>query len=90
MNINTRGTFLCSKYCIPHLRKSKNPHILTISPPIYVANDKTNWYSKIGVGYTLAKLGMTLVTHGMAEELRGDHIACNTLWPKTAIATAAV
>jgi len=91
MSINTRGTFLCSKYCIPHLRKSKNPHILTISPPLNaVADPKINWYARIGIGYALAKLGMTLVTHGLAEELQGDGIACNTLWPRTSIATAAV
>ena len=91
MSINTRGTFLCSKYCIPHLRNAKNPHILTISPPLYAITDpKLNWYARIGVGYALAKFGMTLVTHGLAEELQGDGIACNTLWPRTSIATAAV
>lgn len=63
MNINTRGTFLCSKYCIPHLRKSKNPHILTISPPLYIATQKINWFGMVGTGYVLAKYGMTLVTH---------------------------
>ena len=91
MSINSRGTFLCSKYCIPHLKKSANPHILTISPPLYAATDsKINWYARIGIGYTLAKLGMTLITHGLAEELRSDNIGCNTLWPRTMIATAAV
>mmetsp|Transcript_7858 Transcript_7858/g.13172 ORF Transcript_7858/g.13172 Transcript_7858/m.13172 type:complete len:315 (-) Transcript_7858:48-992(-) len=91
MQINTRGTFLCSKYCIPHLRKSKNPHILTISPPLNMGDDpKVNWFSRIGTGYVLAKYGMTLLTHGMSEELREDGIACNTLWPRTAVATAAV
>lgn len=91
MSINARGTFLCCKYCIPHLRESSNPHILTISPPLYAATDsKVNWYARIGVGYTIAKLGMTLITHGLAEELRGAGIGCNTLWPRTMIATAAV
>lgn len=91
MQINTRGTFLCSKYCIPHLRNSKNPHILTISPPLNMGGDpKVNWFARVGSGYVLAKYGMTLLTHGMAEELRDDNIACNTLWPRTAIATAAV
>lgn len=91
MSINSRGTFLVSKYCIPHLKKSKNAHILTISPPLYAATDpKVNWYARIGIGYTIAKLGMTLITHGLAEELRDDGIACNTLWPRTMIATAAV
>lgn len=91
MSINARGTFLVSKYCIPHLRNSKNPHILTISPPLYAATDsKVNWYARIGVGYTIAKLGMTLITHGLSEELGGDGVGCNTLWPRTMIATAAV
>lgn len=91
MSINARGTFVCAKHCIPHLRESKNPHILTISPPLYAATDsQVNWYARIGVGYTIAKLGMTLITHGLAEELRGSGIACNTLWPRTMIATAAV
>lgn len=91
MSINARGTFLVSKYCIPHLKKSKNPHILTISPPLYAATDsKINWYARIGVGYTIAKLGMTLITHGLSEELKEDGVGCNTLWPRTMIATAAV
>lgn len=88
MSINTRGTFLCSKFCIPHLRKSSNPHILTISPPLDMG--KTNWFARVGTGYVLAKYGMTLITHGLSEELENDGIACNTLWPRTAIATAAV
>ena len=90
MQINTRGTFLCSKYCIPHLRNAKNPHILTISPPLGMGDPKVNWFARVGTGYVLAKYGMTLLTHGMAEELENDGIACNTLWPRTAIATAAV
>ncbi len=90
MSINTRGTFVCSKYAIPHLRKSKNPHILTISPPLYMGNDQVNWFAKMGTGYVLGKYGMTLITHGLAGELKDDGIACNTLWPRTAIQTAAV
>ena len=90
MDINTRGTFLCSKYCIPHLKESKNPHILTISPPLNMGDPKTNWFARIGTGYVLAKYGMTLLTHGMSEELLDYGIGCNTLWPRTAIATAAV
>jgi citronellol/citronellal dehydrogenase len=90
MSINTRGTFLASKLCIPHLRKSNNPHILTISPPLYISGTKTNWFARTGTGYVMAKYGMTLITHGLAEELANDGIACNTLWPRTAIATAAV
>jgi citronellol/citronellal dehydrogenase len=69
MGINTRGTFVCSKYAIPHLKKSKNPHILTISPPLYMANDQINWFARLGSGYVLGKYGMTLITHGLAGEL---------------------
>jgi citronellol/citronellal dehydrogenase len=90
MGINTRGTFVCSKFAIPHLRKSKNPHILTIAPPLYMANDQVNWFAKLGTGYVIGKYGMTLVTHGLAGELREDGIACNTLWPRTGIQTAAI
>lgn len=89
-SINSRGTFVCSKYAIPHLRKSKNPHILTISPPLYMGNDQVNWFAKLGAGYVLGKYGMTLITHGLAGELEGDGIGCNCLWPRTSIATAAV
>ena len=88
--INTRGTFVCSKFCIPHLRKSKNPHILTISPPLYMGSDQVNWFAKMGTGYVLGKYAMTLITHGLAGELKDDGIACNTLWPRTAVQTAAV
>ena len=90
MGINARGTFVCSKLAIPHLRKSKNPHILTISPPLYMGNDQVNWFAKMGTGYVLGKYGMTLITHGLAGELADSGIACNTLWPRTAIQTAAV
>jgi citronellol/citronellal dehydrogenase len=91
MQINTRGTFLCSKYSIPHLKKSKNPHILTISPPLDMGgNPNINWFARIGTGYALAKYGMTLISHGMSNELQEYGIGCNTLWPRTAIATAAV
>jgi len=90
MSINTRGVFVVSKACIPHLKKSKNPHILSISPPLNFDNSPVNWFARIGTGYVLAKYGMTLLTHGMAEELREYNIACNCLWPRTAVATAAV
>ena len=64
MSINTRGTFLCSKYCIPYLKKSSNPHILTISPPLNSATDpKINWFARYCTGYVFSKLGMTFVTH---------------------------
>ena len=89
-SINARGTFVASKYAIPHLRKSKNPHILTIAPPLYMGNDRINWFAKLGTGYVLGKYAMTLISHGLAGELRDDGIACNTLWPRTGIRTAAV
>jgi citronellol/citronellal dehydrogenase len=85
-DINARGTFVTSKACIPHLKRSANPHILTLSPPIDL---DPKWLAH-HAGYTLAKYGMTLLTLGMAEEFRADGIAANTLWPRTLIATAAV
>jgi citronellol/citronellal dehydrogenase len=90
MSINIRGTFVCSRACIPHLKQAKNPHILTISPPLQMVTGPVNWFAKFGTGYVLAKYGMTLLTHGMAKELEDDRIGCNTLWPRTMIATAAV
>lgn len=84
-SINTRGTFLLSKYCIPHLLKSSNPHILTLSPP---PTFNPMWY-RSHVAYTIAKMGMTLVSIGLADEYKGQ-IGVNTLWPRTMIATAAV
>ena len=90
-SINSRGTFVASKYAIPHLRKSKNPHILSISPPLYMGNDPhINWFAATGTGYTLGKFGMTLITHGLAGELKVDGIACNTLWPRSTIQSAAI
>ena len=61
--INARGTFVSSKFAIEHLRNSKNPHILTISPPLYMGNDQINWFAKMGTGYVLGKYAMTLITH---------------------------
>ena len=84
--INTRGTFLVSKMCIPHLRKAANPHILTLSPPLDMA---AKWF-KNHVAYTMAKFGMSMCTLGMAAEFSKDGIAVNSLWPLTAIDTAAV
>ena len=66
MSINTRGTFLCSKHCIPHLKEAINPHILTISPPLGMGDSNVNWFARVGTGYVLAKYGMTLLTHGMS------------------------
>jgi citronellol/citronellal dehydrogenase len=85
-DINTRGTFVVSKACIPHLKDGQNPHVLTLSPPL---NMDPKWF-KGHVGYTIAKYGMSMCTIGMAEEFRDDGIAFNALWPRTIIATAAV
>jgi citronellol/citronellal dehydrogenase len=84
--INTRGTYVVSKACIPHLKQAENAHVLTLSPPISL---DPRWLGG-HIGYTLAKYGMSLCTLGMAEEFRGDGIAFNSLWPKTLVATAAV
>lgn len=84
--INTRGTFLVSKACLPHLRKAQNPHILTLSPPLDM---KPKWFAG-HVAYSIAKFGMSMCVLGLAEELRKDGIAVNALWPRTTIATAAV
>ncbi|EFN66271.1 Hydroxysteroid dehydrogenase-like protein 2 [Camponotus floridanus] len=85
-NINARGTFLVSKVCIPYLKKSTNPHIVNISPPL---NMKAIWF-KNHVAYTMAKYGMSMCVLGMAEEFKPDGIAVNAVWPKTAIYTAAM
>src|SRR5262249_49615738 len=84
--VNMRGTFLCSKLCIPNLKRAANPHILNISPPL---NLEARWFQH-HVGYSMAKYGMSLCVLGMAAELAGDGIGVNALWPRTAIATAAV
>ncbi|ELK24590.1 Hydroxysteroid dehydrogenase-like protein 2, partial [Myotis davidii] len=85
MNVNTRGTYLTSKACIPHLKKSKIAHILNLSPPL---NLNPLWF-KQHCAYTIAKYGMSMCVLGMAEEFKGE-IAVNALWPKTAIHTAAM
>ena len=84
--VNTRGTFLVSKTCIPHLLKSENPHILNLSPPL---NMEEKWFAP-HVAYSIAKYGMSLCVLGMAGEFREQGVAVNALWPRTAIATAAV
>ena len=84
--VNTRGTFATSQACLPHLLKSPNGHILNISPPL---NMETKWFAP-HVAYTMAKFGMSMCVLGMAEELKGQGIAVNALWPRTVIATAAV
>ncbi|NKQ54048.1 NAD(P)-dependent oxidoreductase [Amycolatopsis sp. K13G38] len=85
-NINARGTFLLSKLAIPHLAGSDRAHILTLSPPLDLRPQWAGGY----LAYTMAKYGMSLVTLGLAEELRELGIAANSLWPRTTIATAAV
>ncbi len=84
--INTRGTFLVSKLAVPHLKKSANPHVLMLSPPLDMA---AKWFAP-NVAYTIAKFGMSMCVLGMAEEFRKDGIAVNALWPRTTIATAAI
>jgi len=84
--INTRGTFLCSKLCLPWLSRAANPHILMLSPPPTL---EPRWYAQ-HLAYTMAKMGMSLCVLGLAAELAGAGIAVNALWPRTIIATAAV
>ncbi len=85
-SINARGTFLLSKTAIPHLERSDHAHVLTLSPPL----DLDPRWAGSYLGYTMAKYGMSLVTLGLAEELREAGIGVNSLWPRTMIATAAV
>nr|WP_295113099.1 NAD(P)-dependent oxidoreductase [uncultured Caulobacter sp.] len=84
--INTRGTFLTTKTCIPYLKKSANPHVLMLSPPLDMS---PRWFGP-HVAYTMAKFGMSMCVLGMAEEFKSDGIAFNALWPRTGIATAAI
>jgi citronellol/citronellal dehydrogenase len=85
-SINARGTFLCSQKCLPHLKKSANPHILTLSPPLDL---DPRWF-KATLAYTMAKYGMSMCVLGMAAEFAKDGVGVNALWPRTAIATAAI
>lgn len=85
-NINTRGTFLVSKECLPYLKKSNHAHILNISPPL---NMSPHWFAN-HVAYTMAKYGMSMCVLGMSEEFQPLNIAVNALWPQTAIHTAAM
>ena len=86
MGINTRGTFMVSKYCIPHLKKAANPHILMLSPPLDM---KQKWFEH-STAYTMAKFGMSMCVLGLSGELKSAGVAVNALWPRTTIATAAV
>jgi citronellol/citronellal dehydrogenase len=84
--VNARGTFLTSKACLPHLLKAANPHVLMLSPPLDMS---PRWFAN-NTAYTMAKFGMSMCVLGMAEEFRGQGVAFNALWPRTAIATAAI
>jgi citronellol/citronellal dehydrogenase len=84
--VNVRGTFLCSKSCLPALEKAENPHILTLSPPLSL---KAEYYGA-HLAYSLSKFGMSFCVLGLAHELARQGIAVNALWPRTVIATAAV
>ena len=83
--IQVRGTYAVSQACIPHMKGRDNPHVLTLSPPIGL---EKKWLKP--TAYMMAKYGMTLCALAIAEELRADGIASNTLWPRTLVATAAV
>ena len=85
-DINVRGTYLCSKICIPYLKKSSNPHILNLSPPI---NLKPKWFENF-TAYTMSKYSMSMIVIGMSNEYKKYNIAVNSLWTKTAINTAAI
>ena len=85
-SINVRGTFLVGKYCIPYLKKGKNPHIITLSPPI---NLNPKWLGG-HIAYTITKYSMSMLALGWAAELKGAGVASNALWPRTTIDTAAV
>jgi citronellol/citronellal dehydrogenase len=84
--INTRGTYMVSKYAIPHLERAENPHIVMLSPPLDMAE---KWFAP-HLAYTMAKFGMSMCVLGLAGELRRKGVAVNALWPRTTIATAAV
>ncbi|KAF1688918.1 SDR family oxidoreductase [Pseudoxanthomonas taiwanensis] len=84
--VNARGSFLCAQACLPHLLKAPNPHILTLAPP---PNLDPKWWGP-HTGYTLAKMGMSFVTLGLAAEFGPQGVAVNALWPRTVIATDAL
>ncbi|MEQ8964508.1 MAG: NAD(P)-dependent oxidoreductase [Azospirillaceae bacterium] len=84
--VNARGTYLTSRACLPHLLKADNPHILSLCPPISL---EPRWFAG-HTAYTMAKYGMSLATIGLAAEFGGRGVAANALWPRTAIATAAL
>ena len=85
-SVNVRGTFACSKACLPYLVKSENPHILNLSPPL---NMDPLWF-RDHLAYTMSKYGMSMCVLGMAAEFRSKGVAVNALWPRTVIDTAAI
>eukprot|EP00158_Paraphelidium_tribonemae_P009076 Partr_v1_DN28761_c2_g1_i14_m62578 putative Hydroxysteroid dehydrogenase like 2 len=84
--VNARGTWMVSKHAIPYLKKSKNPHILNLSPPL---SFESRWFDGT-TAYTIAKFGMSMCVLGMSGELRKYGVAVNALWPRTGIDTAAM
>ena len=84
--VNARGSFLCAQACLPHLLQAANPHILTLAPPPSL---DPKWWAP-HTGYTLAKMGMSFVTLGLAGEFGPQGVAVNALWPRTLIATEAL
>ena len=84
--VNTRGTFFVTRACLPHLKRAANPHVLMLSPPLDL---NPRWF-EAHTAYSIAKYGMSLCVLGMSAEFKSDGIAVNALWPRTAIATAAV
>ncbi len=84
--VNARGTFVTTKYCIPHLKRAANPHVLMLSPPLDM---NARWFAG-HTAYTMAKYGMSMCVLGMAAEFKDAGIAFNALWPRTGIATAAI
>jgi citronellol/citronellal dehydrogenase len=84
--VNARGTFLCAKLCLPYLIGRENPHVLTLAPPVSI---DPRWFAQ-HTAYTVSKFAMAMVTFGLAAEWKAERVACNCLWPKTAIRTAAL
>ena len=85
-DINARGTFLCSKLCLPHLIGRENPHVLTLAPPISIS---PKWFAR-HTAYTVSKFAMAMISYGLAAEWQSEGVAFNCLWPKTVIQTAAL
>jgi citronellol/citronellal dehydrogenase len=86
LDVNLRGTYVCSQACIPHLKQAANPHILTLAPPL---NMQVRWFAP-HLAYTISKYGMAMCVLGLAEEFRAAGIGVNALWPRFLIATDAL